>query len=199
MATVISQIVEVVITHPEDTLTAYDVIKELPNLKKPTVWASMSNLVRSGYLDRTIDKPNTRGGPKVTQIYKILKRDPHKPGKPGRKGGYRKNGWDEPPEKAKPEEDLLSYSQVGKRIVIYIQEIEKALNESRADLNELSSTYHKEVSSSKVVRERHIKKIKELEEMVKNLHEKIRQDAKERGVFSFGDSARVKTNQHKTM
>jgi len=183
-ATKKEQVIEAIITHPDETFQMKDIAEQFPDFSQNSLQVLISrDLVKAKYITRTVP---TRG--KKPQIYKILKREPYTriiPPKSDLQSVKRRKLTIE-----KKEPNELSMIQIGESIYYYIQKLKGKIQELSLSYSNLQSELNKEKNATKVFINERDKKIKELEEQIEVLKSANRRMTGK--TFNLGEIANFK-------
>ena len=176
--TKISQVIEAIITHPNDTITSEELAEQLPDWTIISVRNHIVLAKKKGYVEPT---QNWAGGEGGLQVYKILKRDPYEP----TRKMYKKR---KPTTKKDPLPAEVDMDTLGIAMVTYIDKLKAKIQDLSESYLNVNSELQKTKSSAKITIRDREKKIEELNREVGILRNKIRTDSGK--TFNLGEIAR---------
>jgi len=149
MATIKQQIIETILTHPENTITIPQIGHQLDNkLNVQTLRVCVSrDLAREGYIKKI-------GKNGHFAVYKILKREVKKT--------------------APVESNGLNYEQIGMAMVRHIDQLKEKIKEISTSYSNLQIEYNKEVKANRFVEKRKNNEINDLKKQINILRDRLK-------------------------
>jgi hypothetical protein len=190
------QVIDLILTHPEDFIMMKEIKEQLPNANPQSVAVCVAKTLKwEGYIEvaHKVKTPGIPGdGPAV---YKILTREqlPYKP-TPYEATTKRTKKPKKPKLVTKPVKQMpveMSMAEVGERIVAHIDELRAEVRRLRDTNNDLMSEYNKEKAADKLVISGLKKEIKEQDKIIQTLRSKIKRDSGR--TFTLGEQAAFRT------
>lgn len=152
MASIKDQIIEAIVTHPEDTITIPDIEAQFDGkLNIHTIRVCVSrDLAREGYVKKT----KKQG---FFMVYKILKR-----------------GVEKVPVIPAPESNGLNYEQIGMAMVRHIKNLEEKVKEFAESYSSLQSHLNKVEASNRLYMKNRDNEINDLKKQINILRDRLK-------------------------